>query len=195
MDFISENLIFAVFIAIAIVSQIGRLLIRRAEKRKREEHRERAEERREAAVYSGYEAGEDAEDEDGDADEAFSAWALSVDDEAGSAVRVSPPPAAVPRPVAVPFSAPLSAASSSFPFLIANSALGAEKHGAERPIPPSVPEEGGPLIYGNGRGKARSNAGLKRSAVSAGFPGKLDYLPPLKRAVVLAEILGPPKGF
>ena len=187
MDFISDNLVLAVFIAIAIVSQIGRLLIRRVEKRKREEHRERAGERQEAAVYSGYEAGED---EDEDADEAFSAWALSVDDEAGSAVPVT-----APRPVAVSFSAPLSADSSSFPSLIADSALGAEKYGAEGPFPPSVPEEAGPLIDGKGLGKARSNAGLKRSAVSAGFPEKLDYLPPLKRAVVLAEILGPPKGF
>jgi hypothetical protein len=189
MDFLSNNLIFAVFIGIAIVSQIGRLLIRRAEKRKRGESRERTEERQEAAVQSSYEYGEDAEDED----EAFSAWALSVDDESAL------PAAALPvSPAAVPFSTPLSvplSASSSFPALIANSALGAEKYGAEGPFPPSAPEEAGPSIDGNGRGKTRSNAGLKRSAVSAGFPEKLDYLPPLKRAVVLAEILGPPKGF
>jgi hypothetical protein len=30
---------------------------------------------------------------------------------------------------------------------------------------------------------------------SGRFPGNLEYLPPLKRALVLSEILGPPKGF
>jgi hypothetical protein len=29
----------------------------------------------------------------------------------------------------------------------------------------------------------------------AAFPQNLEYLPPLKRALVLSEILGPPKGF
>jgi hypothetical protein len=29
---------------------------------------------------------------------------------------------------------------------------------------------------------------------AAGFPASLDYLSPLRRAVVLAEVLGPPKG-
>jgi hypothetical protein len=187
MDFISDNLIFAVFIVIAIVFQIGRLLVKNTERRKREERRERPEERQEAGVYNGYE--DDAEDGDEDADtdegEAFSAWALSVDDE--SALPVSPPPAAVP------FSAPLPD-PSPFPALIADSALGAEKYGAEGLFPLFMPEAE-PSIDGKGRGKARSNAGLKRIAVSAGFPGKLDYLPPLKQAVVLAEILGPPKGF
>ena len=35
-------------------------------------------------------------------------------------------------------------------------------------------------------------APVKKSTAS--FPKNLDYLPPLKRALVLSEILGPPKG-
>jgi hypothetical protein len=38
------------------------------------------------------------------------------------------------------------------------------------------------------------NADPPKPVAGAAFPQKLDYLPPLKRAVVLAEILGPPKG-
>jgi hypothetical protein len=189
MDFIFDNLIFVILIAVTVVSQIGRLLIRRAEKRKREERGERAEDRRAAAVrgvYGEYEGGEEDEGEDG----AFSAWNLSVEDEgagAALAVPVSPFPATAPRPVAVPFSAPFSAPfPAPYPVLAAGPALGAEKHGPEGFSPPAP--EPGALVGGNGRPGGR----VKRRA---GFPGKLDYLPPLKRAVVLAEILGPPKGF
>jgi hypothetical protein len=198
MEFLSDNLIFIAFAVIAVVSQIGRLLVKNAERRRREDRGERTEERQEAAVYGGYEYGKDAEDEDEDAGEdegeAFSAWSLSVDDEPAAALPVSPLPFAAPRPAVALFSAPLPAPlpdPSPFPALIADSAVGAEKNGAEGLFPPSLPNSG-PSIDGNGRVKARSSAGLKRSA---GFPGKLEYLSPLKRAVVLAEILGPPKGF
>jgi hypothetical protein len=38
------------------------------------------------------------------------------------------------------------------------------------------------------------DADIPKPVPGAAFPQKFDYLPPLKRAVVLAEILGPPKG-
>jgi hypothetical protein len=46
----------------------------------------------------------------------------------------------------------------------------------------------------------RSMDGAKQAPKSsarpaAAFPANLDYLSPLRRAVVLAEVLGPPKGF
>ena len=183
MDFISDNLGFAVFIVIAIVLQIGRLVIRNAEKRRREAREEPAEfsgrERPGTAVYDKY------EDDDGE----FSAWDLSVDDEAEPVV-----PAAAPRPVSVSFPAPLSApASGPFPALNAASALGTENREPERPSFPSMPEAGSSIkAQRKGQSRDRNKGQAKRAA---GFPEKLDYLPPLKRAVVLAEILGAPKGF
>ena len=41
-------------------------------------------------------------------------------------------------------------------------------------------------------GPAKTQASAKPA--SCGFPQNLDYLPPLKRALVLSEILGPPRG-
>jgi hypothetical protein len=43
--------------------------------------------------------------------------------------------------------------------------------------------------------RSAQDAGTPKPPAGIAFPQKLDYLPPLKRAVVLAEILGPPKGF
>jgi hypothetical protein len=160
MDFVSDNLIFIVFVVIVLVSQVVRLLAGNAERRKREEG---AEGRPEAAAYNACE--DDAEDGDADEDRTFSAWALSVDAEADVPTVVVPV-----SPVAVPFPAlPLSPVLSPFPFLALD-----EDSAAMRETGPSV--------------------GTRNKAWSATFPGKLDYLPPLKRAVVLSEILGPPKG-
>jgi hypothetical protein len=195
MDFLSDNFVFAVFIVLAIALQIGRLFIRKAQRRRREDRGEAEEGRMEAPAdkdkdkYEEYERYEEDEDEDG----AFSAWNLSVDDET---VPVIPPPAAAPRPVSVPFSAPLSVPvpeASPFPALIADSALGAERREPAAPFFSPVPEAG-PLAEDRRKGESggRSRDRAKRSA---GFPEKLDYLPPLKRAVVLAELLGAPKGF
>ncbi|MDR1128462.1 MAG: hypothetical protein LBL20_04045 [Treponema sp.] len=205
MDSILENLPYAVIIGIAIVIQIARLFIGKSGKR--QQQRGRAEERPEAAVYreppperleaSAYR--DYGEDEDGD--EAFSAWNLSVDDEPEQAAPAPPAPAVAPRPVSVPFSTPLfvpdsgsfpdlpSAPSSGpFPGLSAGLPSGAEnlEPGPYFPAPESGLSPGGGAQYA-GQGRARP-------ARRAGFPERLDYLPPLKRAVVLAEILGRPKG-
>jgi hypothetical protein len=158
MDFVSDNLIFIVFIVIALVSQIGRLFVRKAERRKRKDGAG-------AAAYNAYE--DDVEDGDAGEGGVFSAWALSVDAEANV------PAVAVPvSPAALPFfvqpSAPVPG-PSPFP------ALGADSEATARETGPSV--------------------SVRNRARSAAFPEKLDYLPPLKRAVVLAEIFGPPKGF
>jgi hypothetical protein len=168
MDFLSDNFTFVIFIVIAIVVQIGRLFIRNAGRRKREERGEPVEERPEAAVYDRREYEED---------EAFSAWNLSIDDENVPAVPV--PPAAAPRPVSVPLSAPFPAPA-------------AEKREPAGPLFPAAPEAGPPVTDRRGGQSGRRNKG--RTKKGAGFPEKLDYLPPLKRAVVLAEILGAPKG-
>ncbi|MDR2784914.1 MAG: hypothetical protein LBB83_03255 [Treponema sp.] len=197
MDFLSDNFAFAIFIVIAIVLQIGRLFIKGAERRRREERGERAEtpakELPEAAAY-GADKYENGNEDDGGA---FSAWNLSVDDETSSAFPASPHPAsphpvAAPRPVSVSFPAPVSG-SFPFPALLADSAPGAESREPGRPLFPSVPEAGSPSKdRRGGRSGGRSKGRTKRAA---GFPEKLDYLPPLKRAVVLAEILGTPRGF
>jgi hypothetical protein len=205
MDFLSDNFAFAVFIVIAVVLQIVRLFVRKAQRRGREERpqtaayrEEPAEERPRTGVYreaahNGYgEYGEDEEEGDGE----FSAWNLSVDDEAESPAPVSPP--AAPRPVSfsAPFSAPASGLfsaplpeASPFPALSAASVPVTENREPEKPFSP-IPESGPPIDGGDqyrGRGKGRPGR-------SAGFPANLDYLSPLKRAVVLAEILGAPKG-
>ncbi|MDR1352143.1 MAG: hypothetical protein LBK05_02580 [Treponema sp.] len=202
MDSILENLPYAVIIGIAIAVQIARLFIGKSGKRRRGRAEERPEtavyreqppERLEAAAYRDY-----GEDED----EAFSAWNLSVDDDEKPAAPALPAQTAAPRPVSVPFSAPLSAPDSGFfpalpsapdsgPFstLAAAPASGAENPEPERPYFPA-PESGLPP----GGGAQYAGRGKARLAGRAGFPERLDYLPPLKRAVVLAEILGRPKG-
>jgi hypothetical protein len=77
--------------------------------------------------------------------------------------------------------------------LIADAALNAEKREPAVPFFSPVPEAG-PSIEDRRKVESgdRSRGRAKRAA---GFPEKLDYLSPLKRAVVLAEILGAPKGF
>jgi hypothetical protein len=49
-------------------------------------------------------------------------------------------------------------------------------------------------VLAAGGGEPPGPAAELHEASSGGFPGNLNYLPGLKRAVVLAEILGPPKG-
>ncbi|MDR1410953.1 MAG: hypothetical protein LBI91_01965 [Spirochaetaceae bacterium] len=224
MDFLSDNLVYVVFVVIAITLQIGRLFIRRAGERKKQERREEGEGQFERppdpAFYRGrdYREGESEGGEDG-GDGEFSAWNLSVDDEPAPAVPAPPAPAAakysvaaplsdpVPAPFSAPLFAPVSAPardSSPFPGIAAGAvsgfAAGAGTRGAGGIFPPSVSSmpEAGASVNNNGRsgdpGNARSGPGFKRGAVSAGFPERLGYLPPLKRAVVLAEILGTPKG-
>jgi hypothetical protein len=194
MDFLSDNLIFVGFIVIAIVFRIARQLVRKAERRKREE---RAEDQPETTVGGEMEYKHEAE-KDEDDDEAFSAWALSVDDnnndDAAAALPVSP---AAPVPAVVPlFAQSLTAvpASSSFPALIEDSALDVEKYRSEAAFPFSAQESESSINVRSGSQSRGRNRNRGRSVVSAAFPGKLDYLPPLKRAVVLADILGPPKG-
>jgi hypothetical protein len=186
MDFLSDNFVFAVFVILAIALQIGRLFIRKAERQRREERGERAEARMEAPAGAGkYEEYGEDDDEygvDDEDEEAFSAWNLSVDDEAAPVIP-PPPPAAAPRPVPE---------SSLFPALIADAALTEEKREPAGPLFPPVPVAG-PSAKDRRKGESggRGNGRAKRG----GFPERLDYLPPLKRAVVLAELLGAPKGF
>jgi hypothetical protein len=54
-------------------------------------------------------------------------------------------------------------------------------------LSPAAAPAPGALVYGE--------AGGEGGWGGKAFPGSLDYLPPLKRAIVLSEIFGPPKGF
>jgi hypothetical protein len=51
--------------------------------------------------------------------------------------------------------------------------------------------------YSTAAKPARKTAEAPKAAAGPGpaFPRNLEFLPPLKRAMVLSEILGPPKGF
>jgi hypothetical protein len=156
VDFIFDNLIFAVFLVAAVAIQIIRLAARNTNRRRRAGQPE--EQAREAApgpfapdYDEEYERG--AEEDGG----AFSAWDLPVSDE-----PEFPVPAPGPAPAPLLFPVPVPAAGAAY---------GPE---AALPAPPPRPR------------KAAEGAGK--------FPGSLNYLPPLKRAVVLAEILGAPKG-
>jgi hypothetical protein len=196
MDFLSDNLVFGVFIVIAIALQIGRLFIGRARERKRRERGSQAGGRPAPAVYR--ERYENDENKDEDEDEAenegggFSAWDLSVEDEAGGGERTAAPaaapfPAAAPRPLSAAFPDPFPAPAVAplFPALAAGPAWGAERPETDGLSPASAPGAGASIeSRAGGRGKGR-----------AGFPEKLGRLPPLQRAVVLAEILGRPRGF
>jgi hypothetical protein len=140
MDWIFDNLIFVVFIAIGIIVQIGRFRKKQADRRNRNGNEE--EEAREA-INSMYE--DEAEEDEG----AFSAWDLPVS--AGAE-----PPVPVRAPVLI----------------------------VERTEPVSKP----PPVF-------LSRAGRAAPVCKHKFPENLNYLPPLKRAVVLTEILGTPKGY
>ena len=59
---------------------------------------------------------------------------------------------------------------------------------AEKSVPAAVP--GTEAISR----AAQSSPARPLTVITGNFPQCLDYLPPLKRAIAMAEILGPPKG-
>jgi hypothetical protein len=66
-------------------------------------------------------------------------------------------------------------------------------------VPPPAVLKPGPLVPEPKKAGGHTAAAVPAAAAKApkeagAFPGNLESLPPLKRAVVLSEILGPPKG-
>jgi hypothetical protein len=70
---------------------------------------------------------------------------------------------------------------------------GRPRKGSSRPPAPIPRTERFPEAPFAAAAPAKPAAGTGRAA-GEGFPGNLNYLPALKRAMVLAEIMGPPKA-